>query len=1304
MNKKLIFIGLFFLFFVGFVPSVQAQKPSKVLLSSKNNNSDVCESAEPQGMKDSYQKCSLECKTVCKFEKQVKGVNCFKCEEGGDDTCADIGAFEEDYEWCQPGGICYSDPMLYCKPFEAAGPNRSKLKCTNCKQRADMCWQKVEDGTTTFTNCKLGCWNGTCKYKGKYTEKEWDGKDEYIHCYECVTPPPPPTCEDMKWGYDWEDDCLDNCAEPGYCVEILMPKKGAKKGKNKGGKEEEDGKKKGKKLGPTGTKGGDKKKGKNKVPRANPPIAGANISGGGTGRNNENQTKTKPKDPCEGVVNNLKNLSVSEEEPLPPELQKKKIERQKKNMERFKKSLAKLRDYAEKVKNHLKNGGGERERASLMRSVAKLQKQAMRDLYRADPEAKQTEAMARVDQYYEANRDLSRLTARRKMSDRIFSEKARALKSKIAKGGSRAEGYQRQLDNLNRGKKAYDKSLNSRERNLKQSINAMQKQNGRDGVGPFDQRGLEQGMRDSIWEIEKKFNKLKRLRNILEKADKNNCPPKGADKAVKKLDKQIKDMEGLIKNLNNRLAEIENGYSISKEDKQSIEANINRVAEGTKKMGGVKSMSDFYLESQAEELARTFDPTDPRVGLKKAFWYSVGVVEGVYESIKGLVKLGVGALDLMGETAAKYAGYEDGGIFGTDASKALQSVLGGVDGNINLDGLEKLAQGVDKAISKKLKQLSRAKDLDKTVSRAGGRVAGEVVVGDAVISGVLGKAGKVLRGAKELKSGSRIRKGLESVDELKSGSRVRKGLESAEEAGLKSGVKTKSESKVKLGKNKAKSLTKKPTREELQAKADAASDEGLKKAMDDIKSGRAADDLGEIGEDILGVGSKEAQVGSLSKDLTPKEIEELFKPGANLTKEQIMQKADYLRAKQAAKKSEDLTKTQVLGGYVEDLTNTQVLGGKAEDLRKTQILGGAVEDLKETQKLQSGTRIRKGLESGKGASNAPPQKPDLDGIPSKTPKNTPDSKAGKQPASKVDDAPKSSKRSPKKPRGPPPVAKKLDNTKELTSSGRKAKPLDESVAIDLELKNGFRRDHADNMYKFAQEQDAYLIVRDGNPDSVKYMKNPDMMPKPVTSKAKTAKVGPEKTNRGLVVDPTHPTQAKYWDDAIADAANAGDIEKLNWLKENRRKAINSWNDYGEKMKKNGYFVQDNGVIGYKDPNTGKVYKGVHGDYDLHGVYKANPDGTVVGRTSFGEGKTVQDGAVLRNQLNRKIDPNKEYVQHGAQDDWVPDPKYVPNKPPDPPVVVFMPDGSPPVKLKTAEDMKKFYEERMGIKWEYPDKK
>ena len=782
--------------------------------SDEAAESAICQAAEPKGM-NTYKLCSADCKTVCSVKKRVGEVNCFTCQQGGDDTCADIGALEADADWCQPGGVCYEDGMLYCTPFDGVGPRRSKLKCTNCKKRPDMCWQKVKDGTMTYTNCLTGCWNGTCEYRGKYTEKEWDGKDDFIHCYECVTPPPPPSCEDLKWGYDWKAGCLNNCNDPNYCEEFQMTKGGPNKCCDQKAQADANASDKGK------DKDKDKKTG---VRSGGGGGAGGGGSGGGSGAkppkgdiNDPNvpfgpgETATKPKDPCQEVADSLKGSDYVENQ-IPEEL-----ENQKENLERLNESVAKLKEKASKVESFLKpmrenvqslaqqlsaaqaelktaqteakgaeNLGGygkqkldalkkaqtkasdltshyaqaksglERQAASFDKDIAALKNQAQKDLYRADPNAKTAEAMGRTDMLNTEYHDLSRLQQRREISDRIFNEEAKELQKKIDQGGDKAQDYQRQLDNLNRGKNDVDQKMDSRERAIKQAINDQQKKNAEDGVGPFDEKTLWEGVGEAGMEMNRQRNKIKNVRDTLAKAAKNNCPPKGADKAVEELDKRLKEIDAMLDSFERQQQEIDDGYPLSQEDKKNIEISARRAVETSKKDEGVKSMASFYLESQAEEIARTFDPTDPRVGLKKAFWYGVGIAEGVGKSIKGLIELGVGTLDLIGETAAKYAGFEDGGIFGTDASAALQKVLGGLDGNMNLDGLEKLGQGIDKAISTYLKKLSRAKDLDKALPRAGGQFAGELIVGDAVVAGVLGKAGTILRGADEAADAAKV--------------------------------------------------------------------------------------------------------------------------------------------------------------------------------------------------------------------------------------------------------------------------------------------------------------------------------------------------------------------------------------------------------------------------------------------------------------------------------------------------------------------------------------------------------------------
>ena len=72
-----------------------------------------------------------------------------------------------DVSWCQPGGICDTNPELYCTFFGAIGPNKMHLNCATCKQIPDECWQKIGNNTTNLTHCIQTC-PGLCTYEGKY--------------------------------------------------------------------------------------------------------------------------------------------------------------------------------------------------------------------------------------------------------------------------------------------------------------------------------------------------------------------------------------------------------------------------------------------------------------------------------------------------------------------------------------------------------------------------------------------------------------------------------------------------------------------------------------------------------------------------------------------------------------------------------------------------------------------------------------------------------------------------------------------------------------------------------------------------------------------------------------------------------------------------------------------------------------------------------------------------------------------------------------------------------------------------------
>jgi len=281
----------------------------------------------------------------------------------------------------------------------------------------------------------------------------------------------------------------------------------------------------------------------------------------------------------------------------------------------------------------------------------------------------------------------------------------------------------------------------------------------------------------------------------------------------------------------------------------------------------------------------------------------------------------------------------------------------------------------------------------------------------------------------------------------------------------------------------------------------------------------------------------------------------------------------------------------------------------------------------------------------------------------------------------------------------PPLAEPFDGREELPSTGKTVAPLPDGEGRSLEHYNGFKQVHADMMHRFAQDKGVFLIMRDGNPDSVRHFSNPNYMPKPMSCKAKTAKVG---FHKGLVVNPTHHKQVKEWDNAISWAERRGEKNKLKELKEQRQKAEKTWEKYKTDMLENGYRVnEDTGVIEYVDPTSGKIWYGVHGDYDLHGVYRKAGDEAVEG-ISYGDGVDTSNGQAFRSQLNLWLTgyKPKDFIQHGGQDDWKPDPKIIAVKPSDPPAVVFFPDGRAPKRLANVEEMKHFYEYEIGTRWPY----
>ena len=256
--------------------------------------------------------------------------------------------------------------------------------------------------------------------------------------------------------------------------------------------------------------------------------------------------------------------------------------------------------------------------------------------------------------------------------------------------------------------------------------------------------------------------------------------------------------------------------------------------------------------------------------------------------------------------------------------------------------------------------------------------------------------------------------------------------------------------------------------------------------------------------------------------------------------------------------------------------------------------------------------------------------------------------------------------------------------------------------------NGIAPKHAKAFSQIAKEKDYIIIVRNGNPQSIKYHNRIDCMPKPVTVKAKTAPFGPD---AGLVVNPNNRLQKLEWDKQIRKMEGIGNTDRANELREKYEKAQKEWKKFEDRFKQ-GVDDKGNPVFsgGFKLDDRGRLTqndKMIHGDYDLQGVYDGNNKRLELG----GGGKqienpdgstryTTEDPVVRRNRerfnedFRRRSADDCDMIPHGAQDNWI-SPK---NTEPGLPVTAFLPDGS--VKeFSDIDELKKFYE-NSGLEWPY----
>jgi len=234
----------------------------------------------------------------------------------------------------------------------------------------------------------------------------------------------------------------------------------------------------------------------------------------------------------------------------------------------------------------------------------------------------------------------------------------------------------------------------------------------------------------------------------------------------------------------------------------------------------------------------------------------------------------------------------------------------------------------------------------------------------------------------------------------------------------------------------------------------------------------------------------------------------------------------------------------------------------------------------------------------------------------------------------------------------------------------------------IENNAGIARQHAKAFKDIARERDWIVVVRKGNPASLGHHCKARHIAKPVTCKAKTAKVGP---NAGVVVNPTNGNQVKYWSDAIKKARENGNLEEVQRLKSEYDSAVKTykkWIDDHNGSLPRGFSENGQGEILY---HNNRMY----GDYDLHGVFRKKADGTR-DRVNFGDG-SLGDGRNQQRYINNKL--GQDQCQHGGQEDWIKfdkdDPSKMSRADAGPPVVVFKPDGTI-IELDTKKDMIDFY--------------
>ncbi len=241
----------------------------------------------------------------------------------------------------------------------------------------------------------------------------------------------------------------------------------------------------------------------------------------------------------------------------------------------------------------------------------------------------------------------------------------------------------------------------------------------------------------------------------------------------------------------------------------------------------------------------------------------------------------------------------------------------------------------------------------------------------------------------------------------------------------------------------------------------------------------------------------------------------------------------------------------------------------------------------------------------------------------------------------------------------------------------KAKRGDSEAAEAVAAKAGMDPGHLKNLQKHCDDNNRMVVMRAGNDASVPHIRNPNGVPKPVDCKLNTAKSG---DNAGRV---TTGQSSNKW--KPKSEGGSGYKKNLDDLKAD---------DPPWKV--------DDGVVRDSDGNF------VHGDYDMQGAYDKKSDGSY-GAPKKSDGTPYEKGTndpEFQREMNDSLNdptnydgPEKDMVQHGANDDFRPDGTN-PGRTPEPDENYLVVDENGNAQLiEGTDNLEQFYGEK-GIEWPY----